>query len=51
MPVDPARYPVGTMLRVLPNHACAMAAQHAEYHVVRRSSIEILESWQRINGW
>lgn len=51
MPVDPARYPVGTMLRVLPNHACAMAAQHAEYQVVRGSSIEILESWPRINGW
>jgi D-serine deaminase-like pyridoxal phosphate-dependent protein len=50
-PADPARYPVGAMLRVLPNHACAMAAQHAEYQVVRGSALEILESWPRINGW
>ncbi len=50
-PVTPAQYPVGTMLRVLPNHACAMAAQHAQYRVVRGSSTEILESWPRINGW
>jgi ketosteroid isomerase-like protein len=31
---DPARrleLPVGTLLRVLPNHACATAAQHAHY--------------------
>jgi D-serine deaminase-like pyridoxal phosphate-dependent protein len=28
-------YPVGTSLRILPNHACATAAQHSCYHVVR----------------
>jgi D-serine deaminase-like pyridoxal phosphate-dependent protein len=26
--------PVGTLLRILPNHACATAAQFGEYHVV-----------------
>jgi len=29
--LDFARYPIGTVLRVLPNHACATAAQHAGY--------------------
>jgi D-serine deaminase-like pyridoxal phosphate-dependent protein len=34
---DPQRMPalpVGTLLRILPNHACATAAQFGEYHVV-----------------
>jgi D-serine deaminase-like pyridoxal phosphate-dependent protein len=26
--------PVGTLLRILPNHACATAAQHAAYHLI-----------------
>lgn len=50
-PVDPARYPVGTLLRVLPNHACAMAAQHSEYQVVSGHALEIVDTWPRINGW
>ncbi|MCW5605416.1 MAG: DSD1 family PLP-dependent enzyme, partial [Burkholderiales bacterium] len=32
--VDLARFPVGTRLRVLPNHACATAAQHSAYQIV-----------------
>jgi len=35
-PVDPAAYPVGTLLRILPNHACATAAQFTRYHTVGR---------------
>ena len=50
---DPAmlpRLPVGTLLRILPNHACATAAQYDAYHVVRGTrSIET--RWQRIGGW
>lgn len=50
-PVSPPRYPIGTLLRVLPNHACATAAQHARYEVVCGDSTEIVETWARINGW
>ena len=49
---DPARtpmLPVGTRLRILPNHACATAAQHERYHVLRGGSVEAL--WPRFNGW
>jgi D-serine deaminase-like pyridoxal phosphate-dependent protein len=28
------RFPVGTRLRVLPNHACATAAQYPAYHAL-----------------
>jgi threo-3-hydroxy-D-aspartate ammonia-lyase len=44
------KFPVGTTLRILPNHACATAAQHSCYHVVRKgTAIEAL--WERFNGW
>lgn len=42
--------PVGSQLRILPNHVCATAAQHARYHVVEDSPA-ITEVWERINGW
>lgn len=44
-----ARFPVGTRLRVLPNHACATAAQHAGYAVLRGR--EVMARWPRFNGW
>lgn len=47
--IDFARFPVGSRLRVLPNHACATAAQHSEYHVLRDG--KPVETWERFNGW
>jgi D-serine deaminase-like pyridoxal phosphate-dependent protein len=44
---DLAKYPVGTMLRILPIHACATAAFHAEYFVLDEAG-NIIESWPRI---
>ena len=41
---------VGAQLRILPNHACATAAQHARYHVVDRAQ-DIEAVWERISGW
>jgi len=43
--------PVGTLLRILPNHACATGAQHSAYQVVRGESDEIQANWPRIGGW
>jgi D-serine deaminase-like pyridoxal phosphate-dependent protein len=42
-------FPVGTQLRILPNHACATGAQFPEYHAV--SADGELSTWQRIHGW
>jgi D-serine deaminase-like pyridoxal phosphate-dependent protein len=47
--LDFARFPIGSLLRVLPNHACATAAQHAEYHVLRDG--KPAEAWERFGGW
>ncbi|MBL8325882.1 MAG: alanine racemase [Rubrivivax sp.] len=43
------RFPLGTRLRVLPNHACATAAQHGHYAVVREG--RLLGRWARFSGW
>jgi len=47
--VDFAQFPMGTKLRILPNHACATAAQHCEYQVVRDG--QTMEVWERFGGW
>jgi D-serine deaminase-like pyridoxal phosphate-dependent protein len=48
-PIDFSRFPMGTRLRILPNHACATAAQHCEYQVLRDG--QPVEVWERFNGW
>ena len=42
--------PVGSRLRILPNHACATAAQHDRYHVVSSDGGPLRE-WTRFGGW
>ena len=43
------RLPVGSKVRVLPNHACITAAAYDRYHVVE--GIEVVDEWDRVNGW
>ena len=43
------RFPVGSKLRVLPNHACATAAQYTEYCALARDGG--LQTWPRFSGW
>lgn len=45
--------PVGTKLRILPNHACATAAQHSSFYVLdpHGRAGDISAVWPRINGW
>jgi D-serine deaminase-like pyridoxal phosphate-dependent protein len=43
--------PVGSLVRILPNHACATAAQFDRYHVVNEISTEIVAVWPRFSGW
>jgi prepilin-type processing-associated H-X9-DG protein len=48
--LDLARFPVGTQLRILPNHACATCAQHGAYRVVR-GGLAVEATWERFSGW
>ncbi len=42
--------PVGTKVRILPNHACATGAQHDRYHVIAAGS-DAVRQWERFRGW
>jgi D-serine deaminase-like pyridoxal phosphate-dependent protein len=49
-PIDMSRFPVGMLLRILPNHACATSAQHSQYHVITgEPAVEAV--WPRFSGW
>jgi D-serine deaminase-like pyridoxal phosphate-dependent protein len=41
---------VGDLVRILPNHACATAAQHGHYEVLP-SGGGALARWSRFGGW
>jgi D-serine deaminase-like pyridoxal phosphate-dependent protein len=43
------RFPLGTPLRILPNHACATAAQFDRYSVLCEDGR--LREWPRFGGW
>ncbi|HEX4882582.1 MAG TPA: DSD1 family PLP-dependent enzyme [Casimicrobiaceae bacterium] len=47
---DFARLPIGSRLRILPNHACATAAQHDAYRVVDGTR-GVTATWPRFSGW
>ena len=42
---------LGTRLRILPNHACATAAQHQRYHVLPEQDGAAMMTWDRFGGW
>ncbi len=43
--------PLGTRLRILPNHACATAAQFNHYNVITPEPDAPLKMWRRFGGW
>ena len=43
--------PIGSRVRILPNHACATGAQHEVYHVIESGSRAIATTWPRMRGW
>ncbi len=44
------RLPIGTRLRIWPNHACMMAAAYPAYQVVEGGTA-IVDRWTRANHW
>jgi D-serine deaminase-like pyridoxal phosphate-dependent protein len=46
----PPVLPIGTKLRILPNHACATGAAYPDYKVVDGSR-EVVATWSRFSGW
>ncbi len=49
-PIDvAAALPIGTRLRILPNHACATGAQFPQYHALAEDGA--VQAWHRFHGW
>ena len=48
--IDFDRFPVGSRVKVLPNHACATAAPYDRYFVTTGDK-DIVDVWERLNGW
>ncbi len=44
-----ARLPIGSLVRILPNHACLTCAAYASYDVLRAG--KLTGQWPRISGW
>lgn len=44
-----ARFPIGSRLRILPNHACATGAQFPDYHALDAEGA--VHTWSRLHGW
>jgi D-serine deaminase-like pyridoxal phosphate-dependent protein len=42
--------PVGTQVRILPNHACSTAAQYPRYQVLQGGR-GVAATWDRFSGW
>ena len=53
MLLDPAattNLPIGTKLRVAPNHTCMTVAAHDRYFVTDGGA-DVVGVWPRVNGW
>jgi D-serine deaminase-like pyridoxal phosphate-dependent protein len=48
-PVQFNALPIGSQVRILPNHACITAAGYSHYEVLEGGTI--IERWDRVNGW
>lgn len=48
-PAIAARFPVGTRLRIWPNHACATGAQFPAYQALAPDGS--VDTWERFHGW
>ncbi len=44
-------HPIGTRVRILPNHACLTAAPYDRYYLVRGRDTSILDVWPKATGW
>ena len=44
-----ARHPIGSRLRVIPNHSCLTSAMYDVYHVVEEG--RIVDEWKPVGGW
>lgn len=44
-------FPIGSTLRIIPNHACLTAAAHPQYHLITNYGTTVSGTWTRLNFW
>jgi D-serine deaminase-like pyridoxal phosphate-dependent protein len=47
--IDFRAFPVGSLLKVIPNHSCLTAALFPKYHVVEGT--RVVDEWRPMRGW
>lgn len=50
-PLDFAKYPLGTILRLEPFHSCAHTKQHDRIHVLAEDRTSVVATWKICHGW
>lgn len=48
-PIDYNQYPIGSMLKIIPNHSCLTAAMFPEYQIEEKG--KIVDVWKPVRGW
>ena len=48
-PISFDKFPVGSLLRIIPNHSCLTAALFPRYHVVENE--RVVDEWRPMRGW
>jgi D-serine deaminase-like pyridoxal phosphate-dependent protein len=48
--IRPSDVPVGSKVRIWPNHACMTAAAYTQYHVTDGGEV-VVAQWPRVNHW
>ena len=43
------KLPIGSLVRILPNHSCLTCAGHSSYNILENNAI--IDNWKRTNGW
>ena len=43
------KYPVGSLLQIIPNHSCLTAALFPEYHIIKND--QVIDQWTPMRGW
>lgn len=44
-----AQHPIGSRVRVIPNHSCLTAAMYDAYHVIENG--KLVDEWKPVRGW
>ena len=50
-PIPYEELPVGSVVRILPNHVCMTAASYDRYFVTDGDGLSVVDEWEKTGGW